>query len=85
MAELKLKNPQNVVGKFYVDETCIDCDLCRNIAPQVYKRDEETGVSFVFRQPVTEAEIATAEEGRISCPTDSIGCDGVEEVAIRPN
>lgn len=76
MAEKNLKNPENVPGKFYVDNTCIDCDLCRNIAPQFFTRFDEGGYSYVFKQPEAAEEIALAEEARSSCPTETIGNDG---------
>jgi ferredoxin len=59
-----------------VDDTCIDCDLCRSIAPQFFVRYDVGGYTYVPRQPVTLDEIAQAEEGRIGCPTESIGNDG---------
>jgi ferredoxin len=46
------------------------------VAPAVFTRDEETGLSFVFRQPETEADRLLADEARHSCPTESIGNDG---------
>jgi ferredoxin len=76
MADKHLKNPESVPGKFYVDNTCIDCDLCRNIAPNFFTRYDEGGYSYVFRQPQTPEEIAQAEEARTSCPTETIGNDG---------
>ena len=33
MADRMDKVPENVPGRFYVDATCIDCDLCRETAP----------------------------------------------------
>ncbi|PYK90518.1 MAG: ferredoxin, partial [Verrucomicrobia bacterium] len=33
MADVANKYPENAAGKFYVDEQCIDCDLCRETAP----------------------------------------------------
>jgi 4Fe-4S single cluster domain of Ferredoxin I len=33
MADVANKYPENAPGKFYVDEQCIDCDLCRETAP----------------------------------------------------
>jgi ferredoxin len=33
MADAANKYPENVEGKFYVDDQCIDCDLCRETAP----------------------------------------------------
>jgi ferredoxin len=70
------KNISNVPGAYYVDGSCIDCDMCREIAPDVFRRDEEVGLSYVFHQPVTESEKVLAEEARTSCPTESIGNDG---------
>ena len=75
MADKKLKNPENAPGKFYVDNTCIDCDLCRNLAPNTFKRQEDFGYSYVFKQPITPDEITQAEEARLSCPTETIGND----------
>lgn len=76
MANKNQKTPENVPGRFYVDETCIDCDLCRNTAPQSFGRFEEGGYTVVFRQPQTPEEIALAEEAVSGCPTESIGNDG---------
>ena len=39
--------PENAPGAFYVDETCIDCDLCRTTAPDCFTRSEN-GYSFVI-------------------------------------
>lgn len=76
MADKNLKTPENVPGKFYVDSTCIDCDLCRNTSPNYFNRFEEGGYTVVFRQPQTPEETASANEALVGCPTDSIGNDG---------
>lgn len=76
MADRNDKNPLNVPGKYYNDLTCIDCDLCREIAPRVFTRDDDEGLSYVWKQPVTSEEIAAAEVARRSCPTETIGDDG---------
>jgi ferredoxin len=76
MANPQDKAPENVPGPYYNDTTCIDCDLCRELAPQFFKRQDDGGYTFVYRQPETSEEIALAEDARISCPTDSIGNDG---------
>ncbi len=65
--------PQNVPGRFYVDSTCTDCGLCPSTAPDHFRRDDEIGQSFVFRQPATEEEIALCREALEGCPTESIG------------
>jgi ferredoxin len=70
------KNPENVPGRFYVDDTCIDCDLCRSNAPDFFRREDSGGYSIVYRQPVTAEEILAADEALNGCPSDSIGNDG---------
>ena len=76
MADRNQKTARNVPGKFYVDKSCIDCDLCREIAPLTFSRDDEIGSSYVYRQPETPDEINQAEEAWRSCPTETIGNDG---------
>jgi glyoxylase-like metal-dependent hydrolase (beta-lactamase superfamily II)/ferredoxin len=62
---------ENFPGTFFVDDTCIDCDLCRQIAPSVFK--EESDHSVVFSQPASEPETLKASMALVSCPTGSIG------------
>ena len=76
MATLTERLPENVLGRFYVDATCTDCDLCRITAPAFFRRNDDTGFSIVYRQPVTPDEVALAEEARDGCPSESIGDDG---------
>ena len=76
MADKNLKSPENVPGRFYVDNTCIDCGMCPSTAPQFFKRFDEGSYSVMFRQPQTPEEIASANEALVGCPTDSIGNDG---------
>jgi ferredoxin len=80
MPNPNLKNPENVPGRFYVDDTCIDCDLCRSTVPGVFRRVDEYGYSAVYRQPVTPEEIAAATEAAADCPSESIGID--ETIAV---
>lgn len=70
------RNPDNAPGPYYVDSSCIDCDQCRNMAPELFGRNADTGMGYVIRQPVTEDEIALAEEALEACATQSIGHDG---------
>jgi ferredoxin len=76
MASLTERKIENIAGRFYVDDTCIDCDLCRETAPALFRRDEDSGQSIVFRQPETPEEIALADEALNTCPSSSIGDDG---------
>jgi ferredoxin len=76
MAGKNLKTPENVPGKYYVDNTCIDCGMCPSTTPQFFKRFDEGGYTVVYRQPQTADETALAEEALSACPTESIGNDG---------
>ncbi len=76
MADRSDKHPLNAPGAFYNDNSCIDCDLCREIAPAIFRRDDESGASYVWHQPGTQAERALARDALASCPTETIGCDG---------
>jgi glyoxylase-like metal-dependent hydrolase (beta-lactamase superfamily II)/ferredoxin len=71
MANLNIRRPQNVAGDFYVDTTCIDCDTCRWMTPEVFYRVDEQ--SAVHHQPTTEAERLAALQALLACPTSSIG------------
>jgi ferredoxin len=84
MADKSSRLPQNVPGPFYVDATCTDCDLCRSIAPDIFRRDDASGSTYVFRQPTTPAEWAQAQEGVDCCPTESIGNDGTPVEKSQP-
>ena len=77
MADLANKFPEGVAGKFYVDNQCIDCDLCREIAPENYKRNDDGGHSYVFKQPTTPEEEKLCEEAMAGCPVEAIGSNGV--------
>lgn len=76
MATVSDRLSNNIAGKYYVDSTCIDCDQCRVQAPDFFARDEDTGMSFVKRQPANDEETTLMEEALNSCATASIGNDG---------
>ncbi len=77
MATFSDRTPDNVPGRYYIDTTCIDCDQCRVMAPEFFARNEDSGLSYVQRQPLSAEEIALAEEALGVCATASIGNDGV--------
>ncbi len=76
MATFNNRYFENVPGKFYVDDQCIDCDLCRETAPNNFTRNETGGYSFVAKQPVTPAEENQCREAMEGCPVEAIGNDG---------
>ncbi len=77
MANPKKSVPENVPGDFFVDSTCIDCDACRQIAPNVFAEAAET--SFVHHQPTDSADRRQALHALLACPTGSIGCRGGDD------
>jgi len=71
MARPDLRHPGNVEGPWFVDERCIDCGTCRDLAPAMFS--DLGPQSVVSSQP----EGAAAEQGAWlaaqACPTQSIG------------
>lgn len=74
MALTNLRRAENVNGDFFVDKSCIDCDLCRQIAPDTFTRVGEQ--SAVYQQPATPETEFAALKALIACPTSSIGDAG---------
>jgi glyoxylase-like metal-dependent hydrolase (beta-lactamase superfamily II)/ferredoxin len=72
MARLANAIPDNASGEFFVDNSCIDCDLCRQLAPEVFARSDQAEQSFVKCQPARGDE-HRALMALVTCPTSSIG------------
>jgi glyoxylase-like metal-dependent hydrolase (beta-lactamase superfamily II)/ferredoxin len=64
---------ENVDGDFFVDTSCIDCDLCRQLAPESFARSDRAVQSYVARQPVDDRTRHRALMALVTCPTSSIG------------
>ncbi len=75
MPNIEDRSPENIPGRYYVDSSCIDCDLCRELAPAHFMRNADIGLSIVHRQPITPEEISQCEDALTGCPTESIGND----------
>jgi ferredoxin len=78
MADKANKYPENITGQFYVDDQCIDCDLCRETAPANFKRNDDGGHSYVYKQPENDDEAKLCQEAMDGCPVEAIGSDGGE-------
>jgi len=50
MAEKINRLPENIAGTYYIESSCIDCDMCRSTAPNFFRRNEEVGMSVVYHQ-----------------------------------
>jgi ferredoxin len=81
MASFEHRYTDNLPGKFFVDDQCIDCDLCRETAPLNFTRNEEGGHSFVNKQPVSPEEEQQCREAMEGCPVEAIGNNGIEAAA----
>ena len=80
MAKLARRLAENVAGDFFVDDTCIDCDACRQIAPATFRDHGEQ--SSVYRQPETKEETRLALMSLVACPTASIGTTQKHDMRI---
>ena len=76
MADIANRYPDNVPGKYYVDNQCIDCDLCRTTAPENFMRNDDKGFSYVSKQPANPAEESQCIEAKEGCPVEAIGDNG---------
>ena len=76
MADKTQKARENVPGGWFVDATCIDCDLCRETAPANFVRQDAEGYSYVYKQPDDPAEEAACLAAMEECPVEAIGNDG---------
>lgn len=74
MANLRLKVPESIEGDFFVDTTCINCDTCRQLAPETFGDTGE--FSYVRKQPDSDSEIRSATQALLACPVGSIGTLG---------
>ena len=72
MAKIEDRLPENAPGDFFVDQSCIDCETCAQIAPEVFGRSARA-LSFVKKQPETEEQQIRAAMALVACPTSSIG------------
>jgi ferredoxin len=71
MANVMKRLPENVAGDFFVDETCIDCDTCSELAPAIFRNHGDQ--CSVHHQPETQEETRRALMALVACPTGSIG------------
>jgi glyoxylase-like metal-dependent hydrolase (beta-lactamase superfamily II)/ferredoxin len=80
VASIEKRLPENVPGDFFVDSTCIDCDACRQLAPEVFTDADEA--SIVFHQPSNIDETRRSLMALVACPTGSIGTLGHHDFRV---
>ncbi len=75
MADSSRKLPENVPGKWYVDDSCTPCHVCLDEAPGILKYNDDQTYVYVYKQPSTPEEEEAAQRALDVCPTGSIGND----------
>lgn len=75
MADKTAKTPGNVPGPWYVDSTCIACELCVGTAPAVFAMADDSSAAFVAKQPAPGEETELAAQALSDCPVGAIGND----------
>lgn len=81
MANQQQRLAANVAGNFYVDATCINCDTCRQLAPETF--EEVDGSSAVVRQPESGRRELEAYQALLACPVGSIGTEQGNPAVLR--
>jgi ferredoxin len=76
MANKNARFQENVIGRYYVDDSCIACDACCVEAPKFFAMNDDEGHAFVKIQPITAQDIEEAENALAACPVEAIGSDG---------
>lgn len=71
MADKTKALAMNVPGRFFVDSTCINCDACRDFAPEVF--GEAENFAYVMKQPQSREETDAVELALLQCPRGAIG------------
>jgi glyoxylase-like metal-dependent hydrolase (beta-lactamase superfamily II) len=71
VARIDQRHPANAPGDWYVDIRCINCDVSRQLAPDLFGEADDQAV--VVRQPAGPEEELAAWRAALACPTQSIG------------
>lgn len=64
--------PENVTGSFYVNDECIACDTCTDIAKNHFKLTLDYDHAYVSKQPSSAAEITVCKDALEACPVGAI-------------
>jgi glyoxylase-like metal-dependent hydrolase (beta-lactamase superfamily II)/ferredoxin len=81
MADPKQRLDTNVQGNFFVDATCINCDTCRQLAPDNFQEVGEC--SAVVIQPVGDEGLHRAYQALLACPVGSIGTQRSDKTRLQ--
>jgi glyoxylase-like metal-dependent hydrolase (beta-lactamase superfamily II)/ferredoxin len=79
MADPARRHPANAPGPWFVDASCINCDVSRQCAPWMFGEADDQAI--VVRQPAGADEEKDAMRALLACPTASIGVAGAKPSA----
>ena len=63
------------MGGFFIDEECISCGACWQLAPTLISSLPVHAFAYFSRQPVTDQETREAENALLICPVGAIGAE----------
>jgi len=72
MADPQKRHPQNVPGPWFVDRSCISCDTCTDVSPEIFGRDADRKAFVREHRP---ADVSLFEFALESCPVEAVGCE----------
>lgn len=75
--DFRERDPHSAPGPLWVDGQCLDCNLCQEISPTLFRRNDETAMSYVAKQPETEEEHELAHEAVYGCCVEAIHFNGL--------
>ena len=87
MADKTQKVPENVPGKWYVDETCTPCHTCMEEAANLLKYNEDETKVYFFKQPAnaeTEQQTFESAQQPSICTTIVSAVEPTHEAAHKP-
>lgn len=80
MADAKRRVASNVEGDFFVDSSCINCDVSRDYAPKTFGDDGSH--AFVKQQPASDADTLAAQMALLACPVAAIGTSQKQDLSL---
>lgn len=76
MANKNNKYNSNILGKYYVDKSCIACAVCTGIASEFFAMNDDEGHAYLINQPENKEGDLLCIEAMEACPVLAIGDDG---------
>lgn len=61
--------------RFFVDDACILCTVCSELAPENFRMAEAEDHDICFRQPTTPDQLEACRLALAECPAEAIGCE----------